>query len=67
MDDETVIQYELRPFRHDKLSILAVGLHFVSTVLDAAASTVSGLGMMTMQHQMQKDIDRKFEGIIHGS
>jgi hypothetical protein len=67
MDDEVGIEYVLKPFRHDRLSILAVGLHFASSVADAAAQTLGGLAMMTMQHQMQRDVDRKFERMISGS
>jgi hypothetical protein len=65
MDDE--VEYTLKPYRHDRLSVLGVGLHFVSNACDALGSAFGALAMMTIQTQMQHDVDKKFEQVIrHG-
>jgi hypothetical protein len=63
MDDE-VVTYELKPYRHTKLSLVGAGLHFASDTFDNLGSLFGALAMMTLQTQMQHDIDRKFEKVM---
>jgi hypothetical protein len=65
MDEVEVIQ--LQPRTYSKFAVLAIGLDFASDVCMLAANSLQALTVMTVQHDIQTDINKRFKEITGGS
>lgn len=61
MDEHGIDQEVSIARRHDRWSVLIVGLNFATQVATAAANTLEQYTIMSVQHANQKIYDRKFK------
>jgi len=67
MDEDLEVQYELRPHRYDKWSVIGLGFNFASNFFDGVSGALSTASIMVLQHHMQLDVDKRFKEIVNGS
>lgn len=59
--DEDLHEVEIiKPLRHDRWSVLIVGLNWLTRVANVNADTLDQFTMMAAQHANQKKYDEKF-------
>jgi len=67
VDDEGfdfVVEY--KPARYDKWSFIGLGLNITAQFFDGVSNAFGAGAVMALQHQMQREVDRKFKEIMSG-
>lgn len=63
MDED---EYELRPARHDRFSVLVPALQAAANGAAALSNMFTVYSMMALQQSMIKEYDREFQKITEG-
>jgi hypothetical protein len=63
-EDETYEMESIKPLRHDRWSVLIVGLSHFTEIASVTANTLNQFTMMAAQHANQKKIDKRFDSVI---
>lgn len=65
MDEHEIAEtVEIRPIKHDRWSVLVLGLNWATQVFDTTAQTLEQFTIMAAQHANHKKYEEKFDKIV---
>lgn len=67
MDETEFLVIQIRPQRYTGWNLVGLGLNLASDICEGASGWLSTFAVMAAQHSLQKQEDKKFREIVHGS
>lgn len=64
MDEDETEDYTVAPMRHDRWSVLIVGLNFATQIVTTTANTLEQYTLMAAQHANQVKYDKRFGAMM---